>query len=612
MTVATNTSGRRAGEILVTDGDSGDHGFIRIHWLRSYADSNFTVIDCGGHQNRITGVRVLSQDSDNTYGEKILQVYVEANSSYDVKIFRMGDDAHYSDHTAHTPTIENTISGYSVHGNQLTDLDDYGFAHEEGIQAGGALKVGGISTFSNDVKLAATKKLYLDGGGNSYIQEESADNLIFRAAGGNYLRITGSNIVLNDPGASYDVRIEGNNDGNLFFTDGSADKVGVGTNSPQRKLHVSTGNTDIAARFQNTTSNGTVMELLSSGDSTTMYFQTDHIYSSSNLYLGAGNKITHYRGSDHRFQTGTGNSERFRVDANRSTIFGTGANGLVMDNDQSSTGNSTRLFFEGTSTSAIFQSGTALSFRSGATSGSSSGTQQMYINSSGAQFTNNVNVDGNLSLAAGHYFTAHNESQYAKYRMYGGSSTYAIGMYSGNTYGGLNDWAMTFTFNDDNDRGFLWRDSAHGTNGGAMGLTTNGKLTLAHSARIGYGETDTTTPGGTYRLDVSGSIGATADVVAYISSDKRLKDNIKNIKNPLEKLQKLNGVEFDWNDKQDLYKGHDIGVIAQEVEEVLPEIVDTRENGHKAVKYDRMVALLIEVAKEQQQQINELKEKLNV
>ena len=108
-------------------------------------------------------------------------------------------------------------------------------------------------------------------------------------------------------------------------------------------------------------------------------------------------------------------------------------------------------------------------------------------------------------------------------------------------------------------------------------------------------------------LSVTGSISASADVVAYVSSDKRLKDNIKNIANPLEKLNKLNGIEFDWNDKQDLYKGHDIGVIAQEVEEVLPEIVDTREDGHKAVKYDRMVALLIEAVKEQQQQIDELR-----
>ncbi len=116
---------------------------------------------------------------------------------------------------------------------------------------------------------------------------------------------------------------------------------------------------------------------------------------------------------------------------------------------------------------------------------------------------------------------------------------------------------------------------------------------------------------GSRGLKVHGTLNATADVVAYTSSDKKLKDNIKNITNPLEKLEKLNGVEFDWNDKQDLYKGHDIGVIAQQVEEVLPEIVDTREDGHKAVKYDRMVALLIEAVKEQQVQINELKEKLN-
>ena len=219
---------------------------------------------------------------------------------------------------------------------------------------------------------------------------------------------------------------------------------------------------------------------------------------------------------------------------------------------------------------------------------------------------NGLDLGGNSANKIVHNNTATRD----KYRLWT-SSHYAIGMDNAMSYGGLNDYAMTFQMNSENDRGFVFLDSAHSDAQGAMALTTNGKLTVAHSARIGYGESDTTTPGATYRLDVSGSIGATADVVAYISSDKRLKDNIKNIENPLEKLQKLNGVEFDWNDKQDLYKGHDIGVIAQEVEEVLPEIVDTREDGHKAVKYDRMVALLIEVAKEQQQQINELKEKLN-
>jgi hypothetical protein len=57
-------------------------------------------------------------------------------------------------------------------------------------------------------------------------------------------------------------------------------------------------------------------------------------------------------------------------------------------------------------------------------------------------------------------------------------------------------------------------------------------------------------------------------------------------------------------------EGHDIGVIAQEVEKVLPEVVTTRDNGYKAVKYEKMIALLIECVKEQQKQIDEIKNKL--
>ena len=86
-------------------------------------------------------------------------------------------------------------------------------------------------------------------------------------------------------------------------------------------------------------------------------------------------------------------------------------------------------------------------------------------------------------------------------------------------------------------------------------------------------------------------------------------DNKKNIENALEKVESLNGVEFDWNDKQDVYEGHDIGVIAQEVEKILPEIVNTRDNGYKAVKYEKLVPLLIEAIKELSNEIKELKNK---
>ena len=115
-----------------------------------------------------------------------------------------------------------------------------------------------------------------------------------------------------------------------------------------------------------------------------------------------------------------------------------------------------------------------------------------------------------------------------------------------------------------------------------------------------------------------GRIDAGNDIVAFSSSDRRWKENIKPIDNALNKILKIGGYEFDWKElseeerkTQHGNEGHDIGVIAQEVEEVLPEVVTTRENGFKGVKYDKMVALLIEGMKEQQSQIEELKSEIS-
>ena len=107
----------------------------------------------------------------------------------------------------------------------------------------------------------------------------------------------------------------------------------------------------------------------------------------------------------------------------------------------------------------------------------------------------------------------------------------------------------------------------------------------------------------------SGRIDAANDIVAYSSSDRRFKENIKNIPNALAKVLRIGGYEFDWISNVELHghEGHDIGVIAQEIEEILPELVQTRESGYKAVKYDKLVALLIEGMKEQQVQIDNLK-----
>jgi hypothetical protein len=92
-----------------------------------------------------------------------------------------------------------------------------------------------------------------------------------------------------------------------------------------------------------------------------------------------------------------------------------------------------------------------------------------------------------------------------------------------------------------------------------------------------------------------------------------LKENIETIPNALFKLDTIRGVYFDWNETaQKMYPDRterDIGVIAQEIEEVLPELVQTRDNGYKAVKYEKMVAFLIQVVKELKAEITELKSK---
>ena len=134
-------------------------------------------------------------------------------------------------------------------------------------------------------------------------------------------------------------------------------------------------------------------------------------------------------------------------------------------------------------------------------------------------------------------------------------------------------------------------------------IDSSGDVKITESLGIGVAASSTTG-----RLDCSN------DVVAFSTSDKRLKENIKPLDSALDKVLQINGVSFDWKalteeEKKTIHgnQGHDIGVIAQEVEEVLPEVVHTRDNGYKAVKYEKIVPLLIQAIKEQQKQIEELK-----
>ena len=193
--------------------------------------------------------------------------------------------------------------------------------------------------------------------------------------------------------------------------------------------------------------------------------------------------------------------------------------------------------------------------------------------------------------------------------MWGTTATYGIGMYSGQGHGSLSDYAMTFQMDNSNNRGFVWRDSSHNSNQGAMSLTTNGRANIAYGLRLGYGESDTAANNSTYRLQVSGQIYSSSNIVAY--SDERAKENIIDIDSALDKVLEMRGVYYNMKESHVLNDEHlkrRVGVIAQEINEILPEVVTYEsEEDTYAVDYGNITGILIEAIKDQQKQIEELK-----
>ena len=137
--------------------------------------------------------------------------------------------------------------------------------------------------------------------------------------------------------------------------------------------------------------------------------------------------------------------------------------------------------------------------------------------------------------------------------------------------------------------------------------------------KLGYGGNATTKPkfsttatgieiGNATENEATGNIKARGDITAYFSSDERLKTDIKPIEDPLAKVLSISGNTFTWKAGHVVHSGEDTGVIAQEIEKLgLPGVVTTRDSGYKAVKYEKLVPLLIEAIKELKNEVDELK-----
>jgi len=106
---------------------------------------------------------------------------------------------------------------------------------------------------------------------------------------------------------------------------------------------------------------------------------------------------------------------------------------------------------------------------------------------------------------------------------------------------------------------------------------------------------------------IDGDLTVTGDITAFFTSDQRLKDNVTPIEDSLDKIVSISGNTYDWNEKSGK-EGHDVGVIAQEVLEVLPEAVTTRDNGYLAVDYQKIVPLLVQAVKELSAKVDNLEQ----
>lgn len=240
----------------------------------------------------------------------------------------------------------------------------------------------------------------------------------------------------------------------------------------------------------------------------------------------------------------------------------------------------------GRSTLTNFTGSGSTALGANALSSSTSGAN----NTSLGSFSSVSSVLGHENTAVGSYAFNANTS---------GHQNTVIGMDSGRNSTGSNNVFLGYkSGRDATGSGNVFLGYTSGQN-----ETGSNKLYIENSNSIApliYGEFDNDylQVNGNFDVGVSGD-GTIARSNAWNTfSDRRWKTNFKKIENALDKLNQINGYYYNWKDKKD--QSLQVGVIAQEIEAVLPEIVNTDKNGYKSVDYSKISALLIQVAKEQQ------------
>jgi hypothetical protein len=423
--------------------------------------------------------------------------------------------------------------------------------------------------------------------------------------------------------SSYYMAIRGSSE---FFRIDSSGNVGIGTTSPTAKLSVQ-GNTNLGNSYANTLSSTYTTKI--SGYSLR--------YDASNRYGDYGvlilNSDSSWTSAARKFMLTSGlNSTKFAIirsaDATTDPAIG-GDGGSVSSGTAdfviTNTGNigvggttapSAKLdVYAGASTSAILWGQTIRNEDNAATTGYGVGLK---LKISGDSVPNELYKWAGIAAVAGTnysnrtdlaFYTNTNSTSDATEKLrISGDGNVGIGT-SDPSQAKLHIEGNNITLNTEGSaqaKSIYFRYSNGGTlqSDSYLRFNTGGspteKVRIEAGGNVGIG---TTSPA--YLLDVAGTIRATGDVIAY--SDARVKENVNTITDALTKVTSLRGVSYTRKDTED--KSEKVGVIAQEVLEVLPQVVQQDTEGNYSVAYGNIVGVLIEAIKELKAEIDILKQK---
>ena len=466
---------------------------------------------------------------------------------------------------------------------------------------------------------------------------------IFKDGTANHTISGDGDVEFNESGADRNFRIESLNDVNMFFLDGGTDRIGVGIGTPSRTLHV-----DGEARIQGLANaagavvlsdlNGNINDLALTGSATDVLLGTgafgaastlndndwlqvvtsgapsavgDWIYTNGNVGINYGSAANPYAALHVKTQAYIGDDNTGSFFNSNAILHLARTNNphFLMEDVGNNTGG---LSFDAGGMNVVTENGD-IDFRTGITFNgdfSSTGTSRMIIQNGGNVGIGTLTPDAKLNVGdatgATIYLTRED------------NTTVTNDVLGSLLFDSTDDTTPSTTDASAGIRAYASQNHGNSNKGGYMTFFTKDNTGFAAAAvehmritadgNVGIG---TTNPTVKFMVDGDATItGKMNSNGIQESSDRRFKKEIAPLENSLENLMKIEGVSYKW--RQDEFPDKkfgdrtEIGVIAQEIEKVYPQLVSTDADGYKAVQYSHLVPVLLEAIKEQQQLIENL------